>query len=314
MPAANLTAMRRFLSRAFDSHRAHHAAVAGDCRGYLSSLGFSGRVSSGGWIVRRQAPGGFGRSAAVLFPEIVSPGRPYPSGTEQSDPPCGLHGASVAFFESGIAGFYCAATIGKQNDPLSMQWQAVELGLPSEQPYQPLTAALAPLNLTARTKKYNFLRYHTDVTQIPDGAIPEEYSKEHLRVAFQTAYQAEISDVDGIFWGQQHTYPIEIKEKTAAPSPDMGPYFGLDVGPFVKLAFYAAKRGNLHSLYVVREIDNADERNLVQWWVITFDQLAQFASWVFRAGGQAMGGGQSAVVRTPRSEFQPLNAAALAAL
>jgi hypothetical protein len=94
----------------------------------------------------------------------------------------------------------------------------------------------------------------------------------------------------------------------------MGPYFGLDVGPFVKLAFYAAKRGNLHSLYIVREIDNVEERNLVQWWFITFDHMAQFASWIFRAGGQAMGGGASSVVRIPRQEFRPLNAQTIAEL
>ena len=42
----------------------------------------------------------------------------------------------------------------------------------------------------------------------------------------------------------------------------------------MKLAFYAAKRGNLHSLYVVREIDNTQDRNLVQWWFITFDHIS----------------------------------------
>lgn len=153
---------------------------------------------------------------------------------------------------------------------------------------------------------------------VPDWAaklaVPEDFSKGHLRVAFATHYQAEISDIDGIFWGQQHTYPIEIKEKTPAPSKDMGPFFGLDVGPFVKLAFYAAKRGNLHSLYVVREIDNTQDRNLVQWWFIKFDELAQFASWIPQAGGPSMGGGSSSVVRVPKCEFHPLNAQTLTAL
>jgi hypothetical protein len=94
----------------------------------------------------------------------------------------------------------------------------------------------------------------------------------------------------------------------------MGPFFGLDVGPFVKLAFYAAKRGNLHSLFVVREIDNVDERNLVDWWFITFDELAQLASWVQQGGGRGMGGGLAAVVRVPKCEFHRLTAEALNAL
>lgn len=317
MASVSLETMNGFLSRSISSlnrNKIRGTLAEIDFRGYLGNLGFADRISPGGWIVRRKGPGIFGHSTAALFPEFIRAGDSYPPDRVMPNPSHGLHTICSTFHQSGIAGFYCAATIAQDNDALSMQWQAVELGLPSEQPYEPLTAALAPLQLTTRNRRYNFLRYHTDVTQIPESAVAEEYSKEHLRVAFQSAYHAEISDVDGIFWGQQHTYPIEVKEKTAAPSTDMGPYFGLDVGPFVKLAFYAAKRGNLHSLYVVREIDNPEDRNLVQWWVIKFDRLAQFASWVFRSGGQAMGGGASAVVRAPRSEFQRLDARVLAEL
>jgi hypothetical protein len=82
----------------------------------------------------------------------------------------------------------------------------------------------------------------------------------------------------------------------------------------VKLAFYAVKRGNLKSLFIVREIDDVNTRNLRQWWVITFEHLAQVASWVGLPGGTGMGGGRSAVVRIPKSQFQPLTAATLASL
>ncbi len=123
-----------------------------------------------------------------------------------------------------------------------------------------------------------------------------------------------MSDIDGIIWGQQYTYPIEIKEKTVAPDNKLGPYFGLDVGPFVKLAFYAAKKGNLHSLFFVREINNTDDRELVNWWFITFDTLAQFASWIPQGGGKNMQGGGSTVVKIPRAEFTALTPAALNSL
>ena len=96
---------------------------------------------------------------------------------------------------------------------------------------------------------------------------------------------SEMSDIDGIFWGQQFTYPLEIKEKTVANDSKVGDYFGIDVGPFVKLAFYAAKKGNLHSLFFVREINNTEDREIVNWWFITFDTLAQFASWIPQGGG-----------------------------
>jgi hypothetical protein len=158
------------------------------------------------------------------------------------------------------------------------------------------------------------LRNHTDVSIVPDAYIPEEFSKEHLRVTLSSRYISEMSDVDGIFWGRQYTYPLEIKEKTCNSDTRLGEYFGLDVGPFVKLAHYAAKRGNLHSLFIVREIADAEARELVAWRYITFDHLAQFASWVQQQGGRGMTGGNSAVVKIPKCEFKELDAAALASL
>jgi hypothetical protein len=128
------------------------------------------------------------------------------------------------------------------------------------------------------------------------------------------AHLLEVSDVDGIFWGQQHTYPIEIKEKTAAVDNRLGEYFGIDVGPFVKLAYYAAKKGNLHSLFVVREIADVASRALRTWWCITFETLATFASWTPIAGGRSMGGGASSVVKIPKNEFKEMTAETLAGL
>jgi hypothetical protein len=317
MSTLHLAGMRQYLSLSMSSlnqNKLRGTLAEIDFRRYLSQIGFADRVSPGGWIARRKGANVFGHSTVALFPEIITPATQYSVNRNLPNPLHGLHTICSTFHQSGIAGFYCAATIASEGDPSSMEWSAIQLGLPSQQQYQPLVHALDPLQFVPRSRAYNYLRYHTDTTSIPDIAVPEEFSKEHLRVSFGTPYLAEISDIDGIFWGQQFTYPIEIKEKTPAPSTDMGPYFGLDVGPFVKLAFYAAKRGNLHSLYVVREINNEEERELVQWLFITFDQLAQYASWVARAGGTNMQGGGSSVVRIPRCEFRPLTAATIATL
>jgi hypothetical protein len=282
-----------------------------DFRSYLETLGYGDRVSRGGWIARVVGPGEFGRHTAVFFPETVRPRRAYNAGRE---PPTalGLHTIAATFHQSGVHAYFCAAEVGTANDPRSLSWKAVQLGLPTSQPYRDFPAAIP--EFTLRTRAYNFLTNTTDTTAIPNDAIPEEFSKEHLRVTFQTHFMQEMSDVDGIFWGQQHTYPVEVKEKTPAASSKLGPCFGLDLGPFVKLAFYAAKRGNLHSLFVVREIDDETARNVVQWWVITFDRLAQFASWNPRGGGTSMTGMASTTVLVPRSAFTPLDAATLEAL
>jgi hypothetical protein len=187
------------------------------------------------------------------------------------------------------------------------------LGIPSESPYELLLDNIGAFSIE-RARNYNFLRYNTNTSVIPDSSIPEEYAKENLRVVFNTHFMVEASDIDGIFWGQERTYPIEIKEKTPATDSRLGDYFGLDAGPFAKLAFYAAKRGNLHSLFVVREIDSVQERNLVQWWYITFDTLAQYASWIPQGGGQNMLGGRSSVVRIPKAEFRQLDRNSLESL
>jgi hypothetical protein len=136
-------------------------------------------------------------------------------------------------------------------------------GIPWDEPYQDFPGELAGFQL--RGRRYNFLRNQTDVSILPDAYVPEEFSKEHLRVALSGLYLSEMSDVDGIFWDRQYTYPLKIKEKTCNSDPRLGEYFGLDVGPFVKLAHYAAKRGNLHSLFIVREIADPEARELVAW-------------------------------------------------
>jgi len=308
--------MREFMSHSISSMNANKLnglLAEVELRNYINTIGYAGRISPGGWIARRQGAGDFGHETVVLFPETIIPGTQYPPERISPNPSHGLHTICSTFHQSGIRAFYCSAVVEQDESTSSLRWQAVQLGVPTQQQVQSFPDCLQAY-FRARERKYTFLRYHTDTSVIPSAPIPEEFAKEHLRVTFQNRFMAEISDVDGIFWGQQFTYPLEIKEKTPAFDRSLGDYFGLDIGPFVKLAFYAAKRGNLHSLFIVREIDNVQTRNLVSWWFITYDQLAQYASWVFQGGGRNMQGGMSSVVRIPKAEFKPLDAANLAAL
>lgn len=321
MTSINLESMRTFLSSSISSHHTRRTVnrnkVNGllaeiELRTYLDSLGFGDRISVGGWIVRSEGLGNFGHTTAVLFPQTIESDASYPTDRVLPEPSHGLHTICSTFHQIGIESYFCAPVIERTNDAQTISWFAIQLGLPTQQNYEAFPENISGFN--RRTRRYNFLRYKTDVSSIPEEAISEEFTKEHIRIAFQNSYFCEISDVDGIFWGQQYTYPIEIKEKTQASDNRIGNYFGLDVGPFVKLAFYAAKRGNLHSIFIVREIDNTTERNLVNWWYITFEQLAAFASWNPRAGGTSMTGGASTTVPIPKSEFQALDRDSLASL
>ena len=305
--------MLSYLSRSISSlnkNKLNGLLAEVDFRAHLTSLGFGDRVSRGGWIARKVGAGEFAHQTAVFFPETIQPNTDYQNSRTLPEPDVGLHTICATFHQTGILAYFCAATVDGAGD---VRWKSIQLVIPSTPVYNDFPESVVGL-FSDRTKRYNYLRYSTNSALIPSAAVSEEFSKENLRIAFQTKFIAEVSDVDGILWGQRHTYPLEIKEKTAANDKRLGDYFGLDVVPFVKLAYYAARRGNLHSLFVVREIDTVENRNLLNWWFITFDELAQFASWVPRAGGPSMGGGASSVVCIPKAEFKPLTKENLEAL
>ena len=309
--------MRAYLSRTLSSvnrNKLNGMLAEIKFREYLAELGFGERVSEGGWIARSDARGdfNFAQNTAVFFPETILPGRVYSEDRRFPEPRRGLHTICATFHQIGIRSYFCAATVPAGAGASRVEWKGIELGRPDIREYVPFPDCVAGFN--RRRRRYNFESNDNDVSSIPSNAIPVEFSKESLRVAFNTPFYAEISDVDGLFWGEERTYPIEIKEKTRANDPSIGDYFGLDIGPFVKLAFYAAKRGNLHSMFVVREIDDEDARDLVAWRYITFERLAQYASWQFRSGGRGMTGGRSATVRIPEDRFDLLNSTALASL
>jgi hypothetical protein len=313
MPSLSLESMRGYLCRSISSLNANklNGLLAEiDFRNHLRGLGFADRVSPGGWIARREGAGEFGRHTVVMFPEILVPAIDYGATRELPQPTHGLHTICATFHQTGIAAFFCAATADRDDDPDSISWRAVQLGLPTQQEFQEFPECLTGF-FRRRNKRYNFLRYKATCDGIPDNPLSEEFSKEHLRVSFQNELMSEMADVDGIFWGNQLTYPIEIKEKTVASDSKLGNYFGLDIGPFVKLAFYAAKRGNLHSIFVVKEIDSTETRNLVNWWFITYERLAACASWIQQGGGASMIGARSSVVKIPKAEFSALTRDAL---
>ncbi len=315
MAALSIAAMRGYLAKSISSlnqNKINGLLAEVSLREHLRAIGYGERVSPGGWIVRSKGPGIFAKSAAVLFPEWLAVGKDYALGRDAPDPPVGLHAVCSSFHQSGITAYFCSATVAREDDTSSLTWRAVQLGLPKVGPPADFPECLS--GYTTRPSRYNFLRYRTDTSGIPEGSVPEEFAKEHLRVSVGTRLLVEPSDVDGILYGQRFAYPLEIKEKTAARDRAVGEFFGLDLGPFVKLAFYAARRGMLHSIFVVREIDDPSTRRLVGWWFITFERLAQTASWVPLEGGRAMTGGRSTVVKIPKAEFLPLDAGNLAEL
>ena len=312
---ADTRVMRSYLTRSFNVRRMAHYCdwkmrLSVLLREYLQQLDMANHLTTPVMLLQRRGIAKFASETVTLFPEVCSDSMQLAEARPLTEPTRGLHTICSTFHQIGIRSFFCSLQITDATDLSTCRWQALRLGTPVEEQWRSLEDALAPY-LGRRARPYNWLRFHTDTSRISDEFVTEEFLKEHLRIAALTQYIGEISDVDGIFWGNEKTYPVEIKEKTAATDPKMGEYFGIDVGPFVKLAYYAAKRGNLHSLFVVREIEDVGSRRLKQWWFIPFDRLAQYASWNQLGGGRNMRGGASTVVRVPKDRFFEMNRAAL---
>ena len=218
---------------------------------------------------------------------------------------------AISLRQIGVESYYCVPYFPRSQEPEKVEWTLFEMGSPSHG-VKDLSSAMK--NFPSRTSRYNFLRYSSDPSVIPQSSLPVEFTKELLRVSVSGFYIAEVSDIDGVFWGKNIAYPLEIKEKTIASDRKIGDYFGIDVGPFTKLAFYAARRGNMHSLFIVRQIRDTAKRDLVAWRFIEFEEIAQYASWIFQGGGRNMQGGASAVIKIPADRFGTLDSDALRSL
>ena len=146
-------------------------------------------------------------------------------------------------------------------------------------------------------------------TSLPEWKSPsmirDLFWFEYARYYCQTSFLTSNNDLDLFIIGQSGSpYPVEIKSKSSAKDDALGEWFGLDIGPFAKMAFFTSNSMNTDALYVVRELN--DLRNNVQWHGIKFTELVKSCSWVVQGGGQGMSGGKSATIKIPKAAFQDL--------
>ena len=62
-----------------------------------------------------------------------------------------------------------------------------------------------------------------------------------------------------------------------------------------------------NAFYVVREVDDTENRNLKSWKVMTLAGIVSASSWNSVAGGTGMFGGGTSTASLPYSEFEDLN-------
>lgn len=139
-----------------------------------------------------------------------------------------------------------------------------------------------------------------------DSLVRDLFWFEYTRYFCQKKYLISNNDLDLFIIGDSGSaYPVEIKSKTPVVDESLGDWFGLDIGPFAKMAFFTANSMNTDALYIVQEVD--ENRSFVKWHGIKFTDLVKSCSWVGQAGGQGMSGGASSTIKIPKLSFTELS-------
>lgn len=111
--------------------------------------------------------------------------------------------------------------------------------------------------------------------------------KKELKIPLDDPY-----DVDGFLISYLgHVLPVEIKEKSATQEGK----FGIDAGRILMMLRFCLA-SNKNALYVIRQVDDSADRNLINWRYITLSDMVMGASWNLQAGGAGMGGGATQTV------------------
>ncbi len=201
--------------------------------------------------------------------------------------------------------------VPKPRDGLPPEWDYYDVLRPSGGPVQ---LANIMSGYAARQRAYKPQKTGADTTllgTLPTDVLDEIYLKQCLFDTLSTDHRFAAVDLDAFFFGRERIIPIEIKEKTSAERGTPGAYFGLDVGPFVKLCLFLQSG---EPLFVVREIFDEKDRTNHQWKYVRFREALAASNWVHIEGGQSMTGGRSVTIRIPYACFSDLTERAMAEL
>jgi hypothetical protein len=123
MAKLNINSMRNYLSLSISSinqNKINGMLAEIDLRNTLITLGFDGRISQGGWIMRNVGPGVFGHNTAVIFPQTIKPDTSYDVGRQLEEAPLALHTICSTMHQIGVHSYYCVPSITTENDPSSI--------------------------------------------------------------------------------------------------------------------------------------------------------------------------------------------------
>ena len=136
--------------------------------------------------------------------------------------------------------------------------------------------------------------------------VVDLFWKEYVRYFIQFNYQVSNNDIDFFLVSKSRkAYPVEFKRKSAAQDKNIGEWFGLDTGTFVKLSYFITAGNNMDALFIIEEVYSAGDH--LDWLAIKFSELVKNCSWVTNEGGKGMTGSSSNTVKIPKAAFSELD-------
>jgi len=135
------------------------------------------------------------------------------------------------------------------------------------------------------------------------------YLKSIIKISTDDPY-----DVDAFILSSKtdDVFPLELKEKSVVYKEYKRGgkinehYFGIDSGRISCLERICSPSDS-NAFYVVREVDDSKDRNLIGWKVMTLSGIAMGSSWNAISGGTGMFGSGTSTVKLPYGEFEDLS-------
>lgn len=135
---------------------------------------------------------------------------------------------------------------------------------------------------------------------------------------FKAVYRASTADpydVDGFMVSYDgKVFPLELKEKFPFDHQLVGKAVGVDIGRILMLLRICLPI-NANAMYIIREVDDSHDRNLIGWKSVYLDEILMKCTWQQMGGGPGMAssaggaGSPTSTIIMPHHIFSPMSEA-----
>ena len=144
-------------------------------------------------------------------------------------------------------------------------------------------------------------------------ALPQLFYSNFFKAVYR-AGTMDPYDTDGFIISYDgKVFPIELKEKFPFQHSAIGRTLGVDAGRILMLLRTCLPM-NSNGFYIVREVEETEERELVGWKIMRLDEVLMKCSWNLQAGGPGMAssaggrGSRTSTILMPYREFSDMTA------